>query len=109
MESELQEIKGDQVLESVSIKNMRTGEMSEKKIDGVFVFIGYIPSTSKFDGIIELNERKEIITNDDLETNIKGVFAAGDNRAKKVRQITTAVADGTIAANNAIEFVLSSK
>jgi len=109
MESELQEIKGDQILESVTIKNMRTGKMSKKKINGVFVFIGYIPSTSKFEGIIELNERKEIITNEDLETNIKGVFAAGDNRAKKIRQITTAVADGTIAANNAIEFVLSSK
>ncbi len=109
MESELQEIKGDQILESVTIKNMRTGEMSEKKIDGVFVFIGYIPSTQKFESIIKLTNRKEIITNDDLETNIKGVFAAGDNRSKKVRQITTAVADGTIAANNAIEFVLSTK
>ena len=109
MESDLQEIKGDQSLESVTIKNMKTGELSEKKIDGVFVFIGYIPSTSKFDGTIKLNERKEIITTEDLETNIKGVFAAGDNRAKKVRQITTAVADGTIAANNAIEYVLAKK
>ena len=109
MESELQEIKGDQVLESVTIKNMRTGEITEKKIDGVFVFIGYIPSTSKFEDIIDINERKEIIANEDLETNIKGVFAAGDNRVKKVRQITTAVSDGTIAANSAIEFLLSKK
>ena len=105
MESELQEIKGDQTLESVIIKNMRTNKISEKKIDGVFVFIGYIPSTDKFKDILNLSERNEIITNENLETNIDGVYAAGDNRAKKVRQITTAVSDGTIAANNIIEFL----
>jgi thioredoxin reductase (NADPH) len=107
MESELQEINGDNVLEYVTIKNMKTGAISTKKIDGVFVFIGYIPNTEMFANVLNLNERKEIISNETLETNIKGVFVAGDNRNKKIRQITTAVSDGTIAASNAIEFLNS--
>lgn len=107
MSSELQEIKGENSIESVVIKNMETGELSEMKIDGIFVFIGYIPSTEKFEGVLELSDRKEIITDENLQTNIKGVFAAGDNRQKRIRQITTAVADGTIAANSAIEYINS--
>ena len=107
MSSELQEIKGENQIESVVIKNMETGELSEMKIDGIFVFIGYIPSTEKFEGILNLSERKEIIADENLATNIKGVFAAGDNRQKRIRQITTATADGTIAANSAIEYINS--
>lgn len=105
MESEIQEFKGETSLKSVIIKNMRTGEITEKQIDGVFILIGYVPSTEKLKGIVELNERNEIITNENLSTNIPGVFAAGDSRAKRYRQITTAVSDGTIAALSSIEYV----
>jgi thioredoxin reductase (NADPH) len=105
MESEIQEFKGETSLKSVIIKNMRTGEITEKQIDGVFVLIGYVPSTEKLKGIVNLNERNEIITNENLSTNIPGVFAAGDSRAKRYRQITTAVSDGTIAALSSIEYV----
>ena len=105
MESEIQEFKGDQSLKSVTIKNMRTGEMSEMNIDGVFILIGYVPSTEKLNGLVKLNERKEIITDENMKTNVDGVFAAGDSRAKKYRQITTAVSDGTIAALSAIEYL----
>ena len=109
MESEIQEFIGDQTLKKVIIKNMRTGEMSEKEIDGVFILIGYIPSTEKVKGIVELNERNEIITDENLATNIPGVFAAGDSRAKRYRQVTTAVSDGTIAALAAIDYIQQSK
>ena len=109
MESEIQEFKGDKSLESVTIKNMRTGEMSEMDIDGVFILIGYVPSTEIVKGIVKLNNRNEIITDENLQTNLTGVFAAGDSRAKKYRQITTAVSDGTIAALSAIEYLEKSK
>jgi len=105
LESELVEIKGENNLSSVIVENQRTNDKSELKVDGVFVFIGYIPNTEKLEGIINLNNRKEVLSNDKLETNIKGVFVAGDLREKLVRQITTAVSDGTIAASSAIEYL----
>lgn len=107
MESEIEEFIGDEQLEKVKIENQRTKEISEMEIDGVFILIGYVPNTEKFDGIVNLNERKEIVTDKDLRTNIPGVFAAGDSIEKKYRQITTAVADGTIAALNSIEYINS--
>lgn len=105
MESEIQEFLGDEKLEGVLIKNMRTGEISEKEIDGVFVLIGYVPSTEKVKGLVELNKRSEIITDENMATNIPGVFAAGDSRQKRYRQVTTAVSDGTIAALASIEYI----
>ncbi|MCB9248353.1 MAG: thioredoxin-disulfide reductase [Ignavibacteriales bacterium] len=105
MESEIQEFLGDEKLEGVIIKNMRTGEISEKEIDGVFVLIGYVPSTEKVKGLVELNKRNEIITDENMATNIPGVFAAGDSRQKRYRQVTTAVSDGTIAALASIEYI----
>ncbi len=97
---------GDQKLEGLIYKNTLSGELSQMRIDGVFVFIGYVPNTeSLHNSGITLNTRGEIVTNKDLETNISGVYAAGDNRAVKYRQITTAVADGTITALNALEYI----
>jgi thioredoxin reductase (NADPH) len=109
MESEIQEFKGNQSLKGVIIKNMRTGEITEKNIDGVFILIGYVPSTENIKSIVELNNRNEIITDEHLATNIQGVFAAGDSRQKKYRQVTTAVSDGTIAALASIEYLESLK
>lgn len=109
MESEIQEFKGEQSLKGVTIKNMRTGEISEKDIDGTFILIGYVPSTEKVKGIVELNERNEIVTDESMKTNIDGVFAAGDSREKRFRQITTAVSDGTIAALSTIEYLEKKK
>jgi thioredoxin reductase (NADPH) len=109
MESEIQEFHGEQSLKGVTIKNMRTGELTEKEIDGAFILIGYVPSTEKIKGMIELNDRNEIITDDSLLTSTPGVFAAGDSREKRYRQITTAVSDGTIAALGAIEFIEKKK
>ncbi len=105
MESTIAEFSGKGALEDVKIKNLKTGEITEKKIDGVFILIGYVPNTEIFKEIIKLNERDEIIVNENLETNLSGVFSAGDANAKKYRQITTAVADGTIAALNAMEYL----
>lgn len=105
MESTISHFYGDEKLHEVDIKNLTTGEITPKEIDGVFVFIGYVPNTEKLKDTIRLNSFGEIIVNQNYETNIKGVFAAGDSIQKKYRQITTAVADGTIAALNVIEYV----
>lgn len=105
MESEIQEFHGEKSLTGVSIKNMRTGEMSEKAISGVFILIGYVPSTERVREFVKLNERNEIVTDEEMQTSVEGIFAAGDAREKRHRQITTAVSDGTIAALSAIEYL----
>ncbi|MEN8228744.1 MAG: FAD-dependent oxidoreductase [Bacteroidota bacterium] len=107
MESELRSFMGNGVLQEVTMEHLPTGETSSKKIDGVFVFVGYMPSTEFIGGIIDLNERKEIIVDSEMKTNIPGVFAAGDCIEKRFRQVTTAVADGTIASLSAAEYIRS--
>ncbi len=107
MGSKITEFKGEQNLNSVIIENIKSGKSFEKKIDGVFIFIGYVPNTEGLSDKIDLNKWGEIIVNSKFQTNIEGVFAAGDNIVKKYRQITTAVSDGTNAALNAIEYINS--
>ncbi len=109
-DSEVAEIKGDGIVESVVLKNSKTGELKEYKADeedgtmGVFVFIGYLPQTELFDGKIEL-ERGYIVTDENMKTNVDGVFACGDVRKKSLRQVVTAVSDGAIAAVQAEKYI----
>jgi thioredoxin reductase (NADPH) len=105
MESKITEFIGTEKLSSVKIQNQRTGKISEMPINGVFIFIGYIPNTENLEGIVNLNKWKEIIVDGNLMTNVTGVYAAGDCIPKKYRQITTAVSDGTVAALSAAEFI----
>ncbi|MGK9475720.1 thioredoxin-disulfide reductase [Melioribacter sp. OK-6-Me] len=105
MESKIEEFIGEEKLNAVKIRNQRTGELTEMEIDGVFIFIGYVPNTEMFKGILELNDYGEIVVDKNMSTNIKGVFAAGDSIAKRFRQVTTAVGDGTVAALSAAEYV----
>jgi thioredoxin reductase (NADPH) len=108
MESTIAEFAGSDALERVTIKNLATSSLTIKEIDGAFVFIGYVPNTESLRGIVNLNEAGEIAVRPSLETSIPGVFAAGDAIVKRYRQITTAVADGTIAALSAIEYLRTS-
>ncbi len=105
LESRITSFIGDEKLKRVNIEHIPTGNNSERNIDGVFVFIGYRPNTSFLQSQINLNEWGEILTDDSLQTNIEGVYAAGDCIQKKVRQVTTAVADGTIASLSAADFI----
>ncbi|MFW5781422.1 MAG: NAD(P)/FAD-dependent oxidoreductase [Bacteroidota bacterium] len=109
MESSLLSFNGKNKLESVTIKNNKSGDVYNYPTQGVFIFIGYLPNTDAIKNLIKTNERNEIITNDDLQTSIPGVFAAGDSIVKKYRQITTAVSDGTIAALGAAEYITQIK
>lgn len=102
LDAVVKEIKGDKEAESLIIENTKTGETKELKSDdnspiGVFIFIGYIPQTEIFEGKIEMNHGY-ILTDEDMKTNVEGVFAVGDTREKKVRQMVTAAGDGCIAA-----------
>ncbi|HPN38510.1 MAG TPA: thioredoxin-disulfide reductase [Melioribacteraceae bacterium] len=105
MNSTISGFYGDDSLEYVEIKNLTTGEITNKRIDGVFIFIGYIPNTESIKNTVALNNYGEIIVDNNMRTNLNGVFAAGDSIAKRYRQVTTAVADGTIAALSATEYI----
>ncbi len=106
----VEEVNGDGVLESMKVKNVKTGEVREIVADendgtfGLFGFIGYLPKTGMFKDIITM-ENDYIVTDEDMKTNIPGVFAAGDVRVKSLRQVVTATADGAIAAVQAEKYV----
>lgn len=105
MESELRGFYGNGSLQKVAIEHLPSGRKSELTTDGTFIFIGYQPNTEDLKGVVNLNDRNEIVVDADMKTNIPGVFAAGDCINKRYRQVTTAVADGTIAALSASEYL----
>ena len=96
---------GGEKLEGVITTDKTTGATVTIPAEGAFLFIGYTPNTAWLKGQVTLNERGEIPVDESLATNIPGVFAAGDARVKRYRQITTAVADGTIAALAAADYL----
>ena len=103
--STIEEIHGDELVESVSIKNIKTGEISSLEVNGVFFFVGTVPKTEFLKGHVELDEQGYIITDETMETNVEGVYAVGDARVKYLRQVITAAADGAIAAVAAEKFL----
>jgi thioredoxin reductase (NADPH) len=103
--SAISEFHGKESLESVDIKNVNTGEIQNFRTDGVFIFIGYVPNTEFLKGKVHLNPWGEIEIKQDMSTNIEGVYAAGDSTAKRYRQVTTAVGDGTVAALAASNYI----
>ncbi len=103
--SVVQEIRGDSVVQSVLVKNVKTGEIGELKTEGVFLFVGLSPKTQFLKGLVKLDEAGYILTSENCETSVKGIFAAGDCRKKLLRQIATAVGDGATAAFAAEKFL----
>lgn len=111
--TEVKEITGDDFVRKAVFVNNETGEETtyEAPADstfGMFVFAGNKPSTEIFEGKVEL-DRGYVPTNENMETNVPGVYAAGDLRIKELRQIVTAVADGAIAATNAQKYITEEK
>ena len=96
--SVLEEIKGQDEVESVVIKNLKTGALTEIEASGVFFYVGMVPGTEFLQGKVDLDERGYIITNELMETSVDGVYAVGDSRVKYLRQVITAASDGAIAA-----------
>lgn len=109
----VEEIKGDSEVKELVLKNTKTNELKLIKNDddspiGVFVYIGNIPQTDLFKEQIKL-ENGYIPTDEDMKTNVKGVFAVGDTRVKKIRQMVTAASDGCIASEIANKYIEDGK
>ena len=109
-DSVVEEVDGDELLSKMIVKNVKTGELTTYEADeddglfGLFGFIGMIPNSGLFEGIIEM-DRGYIKTDDNMRTNIPGVYAAGDIRVKSLRQVVTAAADGAIAAMQCEKYI----
>ena len=99
------EFKGGELLDTVVLKNLKTDTLEEHSVDGCFLFIGYLPNTKLFSSIINLDNRGYITTTEDMETNVPGIFAAGDVRKKTLRQVSTSVGDGAVAGYMAEKYV----
>ncbi|MEG2950209.1 MAG: FAD-dependent oxidoreductase [Clostridia bacterium] len=100
------QFRGDEEhLHSVALKNSKTGEITDMPVDTCFVFIGYVPNTELFQGVLDMTRGGYLLTNERMETKIPGVFAAGDVRDKFLKQVATAVGDGAIAGYAAEKFL----
>ncbi len=88
----------DSGLKRLRLKDLKENRVYEEEFEGAFVFIGHKPNTDLFRGLLNMDENGFIITDEDLRTSINGIFAAGDVRKKRLRQVITAAADGAIAA-----------
>lgn len=97
--STIEEVLGEDNVEGVKIKNLKNGTSSELKCQGVFFFVGMVPSTGYLkDSGVEMDKRGYIPVNELMETNLEGVYAVGDNRVKYLRQVVSAAGDGATAA-----------
>jgi len=103
------EFVGEERLNTVILKNVKTNELMPVKVDSCFLFIGYLPNTDIFKGMLDMNRGGYLLTNEKMETNIEGVFAAGDVRDKFLKQVATAVGDGAIAGYSVEKYIAESE
>jgi thioredoxin reductase (NADPH) len=103
------EIKGKDQVEYILLQDTKTGEHSEVKVDGVFVYVGYDPVTAFLGDLVDRDKTGFVLTDENLSTKTKGLFVAGDARKKVLKQISTAVGDGALAAVMAERYILEKK
>jgi len=101
----VERFEGSDELEKVVLKNTKTDEEIPMDIDSCFLFIGYIPRTEIYEGVVNMTDRGYVLTNQNMETNIPGVFAAGDVRETMLRQVATAVGDAAMAGVMAEKYI----
>ena len=104
-DSKVVEIQGDNVVTTVVIENIKTGEITNLKTDGVFPYIGFVPNVEGISGQLEQDANGFIVTDDTMQTSVKGVFAAGDVRNTPLRQVMTAASDGAVSAFYASKYL----
>lgn len=104
-----QEILGENMVEGLVVKNKKTGENVTLNVSGIFVAVGQIPKNEVFADTVRLDEAGFVLASEDCMTSKPGVFAAGDCRTKEVRQLTTAAADGAVAALAAVKYISASE
>jgi thioredoxin reductase (NADPH) len=105
LDSVVEKVEGSEKVTGVLLKNVKSGATSTLEVEGVFIFVGVSPNTEFLNGFVPTDERGFVVTNEHLETAVPGVFAAGDVRAKKLRQIATAVGEGAEAAVTADHYL----
>lgn len=98
-------IKGDEHVETLVIKDTLTAEISEIEVDGVFPYVGFTPNVAAITGQVKQNESGFIETDVNMETSVRGVYAAGDVRNTPLRQVVTAVSDGAVSACAAVRYL----
>lgn len=101
----VKDIVGENVVEGLVLNNKKTGEDFQISVSGVFVAIGQVPDNQAFSGLVDLDETGFVAASEDCMTSRPGIFAAGDCRTKEVRQLTTAAADGAVAALAACKYI----
>ncbi|MDC0765298.1 thioredoxin-disulfide reductase [Brevibacillus sp. AG] len=104
-DTELKEIRGEGKVQAVLLENTKTGEQKEYPADGVFIYVGMDPLTASVRPLGITNDAGYVLTDEKMNTKVKGVFAAGDVREKMLRQVVTATGDGSIAAQSAQHYV----
>ena len=104
LNSNVTKLNANERLESIEVTN-KDGSIKEVKVDGLFVAVGQIPENENFKKMINIDNAGYIIAGEDCTTNIPGIFVAGDNRTKELRQLVTATSDGAIAASKAIKYI----
>jgi len=103
--SAIKEIKGNGDVNSIVLENLKTGEITEQETAGVFVYIGFHPINDFMIGSVELDPAGHVVTDIQMQTNVPGVFAAGDVRAFSERQLANAVGDGVAAALSSYRYI----
>ena len=98
-------IDGNETVERLSLQNVKSGDTSTLDVAGVFIFIGLSPNTSILEGLVKMDEGKHVYVNDWMETEVAGLFAAGDVRVNSARQVVTAAGDGATAAIRADHYI----
>ena len=101
----LMSINGDTRVNSIKVKDQKTGKEKEIKVAGVFIYVGFLPNSKFLEGVVKLDKAGYVITNEKMETSRRGIYAAGDICSKAVRQIAPACGDATIAAISAMDYI----
>jgi thioredoxin reductase (NADPH) len=103
--SALTSINGQETVKSVTVKNLKTGDVSQIACSGVFIFIGYEPNTAFLRGLVDMDEDGYVITDDKMRTSAEGIYACGDVHNKFLQQLVVAAGEGAIAAVAAQQYV----
>lgn len=103
----VEEINGESMVESITVKNKNTEETKTIQLSGVFVAVGTVPNSEVFQGIVEMNEAGYIVADETCKTSVPGIFAAGDIRTKELRQIITAASDGANAVTSVEKYFVT--
>ncbi len=101
----VEEIVGDKFVQKMKLKNAKTDERAELEVSGIFVAVGTQPATGYLKGLVNLDANGAIVINDKMETNVPGIFAAGDIRSGSIKQVIGAAGDGAMAAVNAGKYI----